>query len=477
MKITLFAMNGSYAHSSLAIRALDTALRRAGFAENTLVEANLRDRTGGVLEKLVATRGELYSFSCYIWNIDVMLTLARDLRALRPDCRIVLGGPEVSFDTERFTALDFVDTVVTGEGENAIVTLAKAMRAGEPLPRLLAGAPDESFAEQGIHYEKTNPVSPLVYYESSRGCPYSCAFCLSSATVGVRAKSAERTLSDLLEFEAFEAPITVKLVDRTFNFDRERAKRIWRGLQDPAYTKCYHFEISADLLDEESFAVLAGFPKGKVRLEIGLQSTNRETLKAINRHADPAAVLQAAKRLMKMDNLHVHLDLIAGLPHEDMTSLRRSFDEAYFFCHVLQLGFLKLLHGTALREKAAEYGMVAMGAAPYAVLQTNWLSFEELRRLHDMAELLDRLRERGRFARSLDFLLPKLPSPFDFYMDLLTYLQETTGKAVWEISQRDLFTHLAAFGEKLIYPADGATFKALLREDFASFEVRRAPHF
>jgi hypothetical protein len=161
--------------------------------------------------------------------------------------------------------------------------------------------------------------------------------------------------------------------------------------------------------------------------------------------------------------------------HEDMTSLRRSFDEAYFCCHVLQLGFLKLLHGTALREKAAEYGIVAMGAAPYAVLKTNWLSFEELRRLHDMAELLDRLRERGRFERALNFLMPKLPSPFDFYMDFLTYLQETTGKAVWEISQRDLFSHLAVYGEKLLYPQDGATFRAFLREDYATAEVRRAP--
>lgn len=477
MKITLFAMNGSYAHSSLAIRALRDALRNAGFADVSLLEATLRDRRSEVLAKLVAERCEIYGFSCYIWNIREMLSLAEDLHTVCPHCRIVLGGPEVSFAPERFTALPFVDTVITGEGEEAIVNVARAALAGELLPRLVVGTPDPHFAEAGIHYRVEEPTTSLVYYESARGCPFSCAFCLSSATVGVRAKSAELTLAELRQFEAFPAPFTVKLVDRTFNFDREHAKKIWRGLLSPEYTKCYHFEVCAALLDEESFDILAKFPAGKVRLEIGLQSTNEKTLVAISRHTDAEKVLAAARQLTALGNVHVHLDLIAGLPYEDMASFRRSFDAAYFACHVLQLGFLKLLHGTALRGDAEALGIRFSATPPYTVLETDCLSFEELCRLEELAELLERLRDRGRFERALDFLLKRLPSPFDFYCGFSACLREKTGREVQKISQRDLFTHLAAFGEGLLSPEDGATFKALLRQDFAAAEVRRPPAF
>lgn len=477
MNITLFALNGSYAHSNLAIRTLRDALQEAGFGSVSLLEATLRDRSAEVLAKLVAERSGIYGFSCYIWNIREMLALAEDLHTVCPKARVVLGGPEVSFAPERFTALPFVDTVITGEGEEAIVRVARAVMNGEELPRLVAGAPDPHFTEAGIHYRPEESTASLVYYESSRGCPFTCAFCLSSAARGVRAKSAELTLAQLRQFEAFPAPFTVKLVDRTFNFDKERAKKIWRGLLSPEYTKCYHFEVCAALLDEESFDILAQFPAGKVRLEIGLQSTNEKTLAAISRHTDANAVLAAARRLTELGNVHVHLDLIAGLPHEDLPSFRRSFDAAYFACHVLQLGFLKLLHGTALREHAESLGIRFSRTPPYTVLETAHLSFEELFHLQEIAELLDRLRERGRFARSLDFLLKRLPSPFDFYHGFAGYLRAVTGKEVQRISQRDLFTHLAKYGEELICPADGVTFKELLRQDFATFEVRKPPTF
>ena len=477
MRITLFALNGSYAHSNLAIRILRDALEQNGCDGVTLVEGTLRDKKSDLLAQLVATRGDIFGFSCYIWNIEDMKAIAADLKALCPACRIVFGGPEVSYATERFTALDFVDCVLVGEGEDVIVELVRTAEEGEALPRQWIGTPDPRFAERGIHYRENEPVSSLVYYESSRGCPYSCAFCLSSATAGVRAKSAEKTLADLRQFEAFSAPLTVKLVDRTFNFDRARAKAIWRGLLDEGYTKCYHFEICASLLDEESFKILSRFPKGKVRLEIGLQSTNEQTLSAISRHTDAERVLTAAKRLTERGNVHVHLDLIAGLPYEDMSSFRASFDAAYFACDILQLGFLKLLHGTALRRDAEALGIRFSPTSPYTVLKTPWLSYEELCLLQDMADLLDRLCEKGRFARSLPFLLKKLSSPFDFYRGFALYLACETGKKLQKISQRDLFSLLAAYGAGLVAPEDGASFKALLREDFETAEVRRAPQF
>ncbi len=474
MKITLFALNGSYAHSSLSVRCLSTALAADGF-DAEIVEGNLRDRTLTLLSRLAARNADLYGFSCYIWNIDEMLSLAECLKAIRPDCRILLGGPEVSFSTERFETLSFVDHIITGEGEEAIVTLVREMQAGNTPPRVIAGAPDKNFAARGIHYTKNSPVSPLVYYESARGCPFSCAFCLSSAQEGVRAKSAARTLAELAEFEEIEGHFTVKLVDRTFNFDRERAKKIWRGLLDEAYTKCYHFEIAAHLLDEESFAILEKFPQGKVRLEIGLQSTNEKTLAAVSRHTDATAVLAAAKRLTEQNACHVHLDLIAGLPHEDLASFARSFDAAYDACHVLQLGFLKFLHGTALRRDAAGFGAVFEQKSPYTVLKTDALSFEDVCLLHRISDLMERLRDSGKFAHALPFILSFSPSPFALYAEFDAYLAAHVKGELQKTSQRDLFWHLSQFAKQRLPESAHETLSALLRADFSAAEVRRPP--
>lgn len=476
MKIELFTLNGSYTHSSLAVRCLATALREAGFSSVHCTEATLRDRTATVLAALVAANADLYSFSCYIWNITETLSLAADLKAIRPDCSIVLGGPEVSFDTDRFTSLDFIDTVITGEGEGAIVSLAKALTEGKAPPRLITGLPDADFETRGTHYNAT-PTSSLVYYEGSRGCPYSCTFCLSSAQCGVRAKSSEKVLSDLLEFERFEAPVTVKLVDRTFNFDRERAKRIWQRLLSPSYTKCYHFEIAASLLDEESLAILAQFQKGKIRLEVGLQSTNEQALAAVCRKGSAKATLAAAARLKQLGNVHVHLDLIAGLPFEDYRSFAASFDEAYPHCHVLQLGFLKLLHGTALRRDAAKYGILASTTPPYTVLSTNWLSFSELDRLHGISDILDRLHEKGRFAHSLHFIFSHFPSPFAFFEGILDYLKKEDRRALHSISQRDLFVHVWSYGKSILPPTLHEGLRKHLVADFCTAETRKPPKF
>ncbi len=474
MKITLFALNGSYAHSALSVRCLKTALAATGL-DASIVEGNLRDRTLTLLSRLVAKNADLYGFSCYIWNIDEMLSLAQSLKAICPDCRILLGGPEVSYGTQRFVTLPFVDHIITGEGEEAIAQLARDLQAGKAPPRVIAGTPDAQFAARGIHYEKTHPVSPLIYYESARGCPFSCAFCLSSAQSGVRAKPADRTLAELAEFEEIEGHFTVKLVDRTFNFDRERAKIIWRGLLDEKYTKCYHFEIAAHLLDEECFEILGQFPAGKVRLEIGLQSTNEKTLAAVSRHTDAQAVLNAARRLTEQNACHVHLDLIAGLPHEDLASFSRSFDTAYDACHVLQLGFLKLLHGTTLRESATSFGAVFEQKSPYTVLKTDVLSFEDVCLLHRVSDLMERLRDSGKFVHSLPFILSFMPSPFGFYRDFDDYLTAHVEKELQKTSQRDLFWHLSQFAKEKLPAHAHAALSERLRADFSTAEVRRPP--
>ena len=474
MKITLFALNGTWAHSALGVRCVADALRETGYSP-VVIEGNLQDRTLTLLQRLYETDADVYGFSCYIWNVDETLQLAQMLKELRPGAHIFLGGPEVSFASERFTELSFVDHVIAGEGEVAAVELVRALERGGTPPALLCGTPDPRFEERGIHYAKNDTVPALVYYESSRGCPFSCAFCLSSATHGVRAKSAERTLEDLLAFEGLEGRFTVKLVDRTFNFDKERAKKIWRGLLSPVYTKCYHFEIAAHLLDEECFDILSRFPAGKIRVEIGLQSTNPHTLTAVSRHTDARAVLEASARLVRDGGCHVHLDLIAGLPHEDMESFARSFDAAYFCCHVLQLGFLKMLHGTALREHAADFGAVFDKKAPYTVLKTDTLSFDDVLRLHAVSDLMERLRDSTRFARTLSLITEHVDSPFAFYSELAEYLTRASGKVLQKISQRDLFAYVATFSRRVLSCELHEALSEAMRADFSAAECRRPP--
>ena len=476
MKIVLFGLNGSFSHTCLALRCLRGALERDGYATE-VIEANLRDRRDEILQTLYSRNADIYGFSCYIWNITEMLLLAADLKALLPNTKIIFGGPEVSFDTERFEDKDYIDCVVTGEGEGIVSELCAAVVRGEKLAKIVNGKSGNVMSDEGILYRDGDyKAGEMLYYESSRGCPYNCSYCLSSAEHGVRAKSTEQTLEDLLEFEKLENDIKViKFVDRTFNCDKKRANAVWRALTDPKYTKTYHFEICASLLDEESFEVLSKLPKGKVQLEIGLQSTNKRTLDEISRHTDSAQVISATERLHKIGNIHIHLDLIAGLPYEGYESFKRSFNDAYFSCDMLQLGFLKLLHGTKLRRDAQKYGVVYSENPPYTVLQTADISRDELYRLSQIADLLDRYYSSGKFSLCIDFAVRKADSPFDFYEGLYDYMTETEGRGVRKLSQTDAFRVLYGYVRCFMSENDAEHFEEFMHRDFSANEVRRLP--
>lgn len=476
MKVVLFGLNGSYSHTCLALRCLRAPLLRAGY-EVVVCEYNLRDMNAAILSRLFCERADVYSFSCYIWNIASMLDIAADLKALLPQSKIVFGGPEVSFACERFE-FDFIDHIIRGEGEDAIVELCDAIKREEAHERVIEGGAPEVMADEGILYREGDFESgTMLYYESSRGCPYKCAYCLSSACDGVRAKSLEQTLLDLSEFEKLDSRIKIiKFVDRTFNYDIKRANGIWRALLSESFTKNYHFEICANLLNEESFSIFSQMPKGKIQLEIGLQSTNDKTLESISRHLDASRILSAARRIKELGNIHVHLDLIAGLPYEDMESFKRSFDMAYHACDMLQLGFLKLLYGTRLREDAEKYGYVASKKAPYTVLKSNWMSFEEMSLLQEVADILDRYREGGGFERSLEYALSDVPSPFDFYLGLRAYIKERDGRSIRKISQNDAYALLYQY-ISLNYPEKEEEFSRLMHEDYAKKQVRKPPRF
>lgn len=413
MKILLFALNSSYTQTNLAVRCIKKSLVTAGFSAE-IYEFNLKDRKRRVLEALVSAHADVYGFSAYIWNVRELYSFAADLKKLRPEAKIVFGGPEVSFDAlEVLSEHGYIDCVITGEGEAAFVTAVRLLSSGKVLPPIIEGGIFEGFREQGILYSKDelNGNSRVVYYESSRGCPYRCAYCLSSVSGKVRAKDAEVTLSELKEFENVGNVKIVKFVDRTFNFDRGRAKEIWRGLLSGTYTKTYHFEICADLLDEESFAILSQFPKGKIQLEIGVQSTNREALSRVDRSPDTDRLIANITRLYRMGNMHIHADLIAGLPGENFESFGHSFDALYGKCHMLQLGFLKLLRGSKLRREADSFGCVYSDEPPYEVLSTDCLSYSELCCLHAVDELADRYCG-GAFSRSMALIMSRTESPF-----------------------------------------------------------------
>ncbi len=476
MKVVLLSVNGSYSHTCLALRCLRAPLEASGY-ETVICEYNLRDMNATILSRLVGERAEIYSFSCYIWNIATMLDLAADLKALLPNSKIIFGGPEVSFACERFN-FEFIDHIVRGEGEEAIVKICDSIKNGEPIERIVDGEVPNVMSDEGILYREGDfNNGTMLYYESSRGCPYRCAYCLSSVSGGVRAKSVEQTLIDLKEFEKLDSNIKIiKFVDRTFNFNIKRANEIWRALLSDEFTKNYHFEVCANLLDEESFEIFAQMPKGKIQLEIGLQSTNSETLDVISRHLDAQKIISASKRIKELGNIHVHLDLIAGLPYEDMQSFKKSFDDAYHACDMLQLGFLKLLYGTELRNKAEEYGYVASKKAPYTVLKSKWMSFEDLTLLTEIADIIDRYREGGGFENSLEYALLGVESPFDFYLGLRNFIAERDGRSIRKISQNDAYALLYQY-ISLNYPQKEDEFSRLMHEDYAKKQVRKPPKF
>lgn len=482
MKILLFALNGSYTHTSLAIRCLREPLEREGF-EVQLIERNLRDRTAHILQDLVTAHADVVGFSCYIWNIRPMLDLARDLKSLCPNCRIVFGGPEVSYGVERFDGMEyaFIDAIICGEGETALTVLCRDWRDGRDVPRIWQGGimTNVDMPSAGILYREDDfPAGSILYYESSRGCPFSCAYCLSSATKGIRAKQISQVLADLRAFESLPEHIRIiKFVDRTFNFVAGRANAIWEALLSDEFTRHYHFEVCADLLDEESFNILRRFPKGKIQLEFGLQSTYEPTLQAVSRHIKPQQVLKNVRRIHEMGNLHVHLDLIAGLPYEGYERFAQSFDEAYPTCDLLQLGFLKLLHGTELRRRAEEYGYRYMHEAPYTVLQSKWISYEEMSRLTAIAEILERYRESGKFDRCLAVVLDGGRSPFRFYEGLCNYIAMRDGRHIQKISQADAYRLLYEYASGILNAERLEIFADAMHRDFSAGEVRKAPEF
>lgn len=462
MNIVLFSYNSSFTHTNLAIRCLRDALLEYSHSV-TLIERCEKDSYEEVLYSLYEKNADMYGFSCYIWNISATKRLAQDLKALLPDTRIVFGGPEVSFWDEEFLLHHpYVDSLIRGEGEDAIVSLASSFRCG-----ITDGGQYSDFLKSSIHYNSSDDLDhSIVYYESSRGCPYKCSYCLSGAEGSLRMKSVEKTLSDLLEFEKFDGIKIIKLVDRTFNADKKRAYAIWEALLSDKYTKSYHFEVCASLIDDSTVELLSKFPVGKIQLEIGVQSTNPTVLSAINRHDDPEKVISVTQKLHSLGNIHIHADLIAGLPLEDLSSIERSFDMLFGKCDMLQLGFLKLLKGSPLEKDKEKYGYVFSKEPPYRVLSNDHLSQKDLYFLERVEKALDRFSS-GAFERSISYLTENI-TPFK----LFSLLSEEASE-IKKLSQISAYKLLYYFAKK--HGIESDSFKDALGLDFLLSESHSLP--
>ncbi|MDO4306905.1 MAG: B12-binding domain-containing radical SAM protein [Eubacteriales bacterium] len=514
MKILLAACNAKYIHSNLAVYNLK-AYAKAYQEHVFLREYTINQQRDDIMRDIYKSGADVVCFSCYIWNISFVKELLQDLAGIMPNTAFWTGGPEVSFDAEAFlTENPHVTGVMVGEGEETFLELVKyyvekhcskddkkqADMSGnkgtydtwhtEPHPGMEHIRGIVYRDQNGIHhngcretldlstvpfaYENLEDFSNrIIYYESSRGCPFSCSYCLSSVDKKLRFRSLELVKKELQFFIDHRVP-QVKFVDRTFNCKHGHAMAIWQYItdHDNGVTN-FHFEVSADLLREEELALMETMRPGLIQLEIGVQSTNPRTIRAIRRTMNLEKLSSIVARIHSFGNIHQHLDLIAGLPYEDYDSFRHSFNDVYAMRpQQLQLGFLKVLKGSYMMETAKEYGIIYKAREPYEVLCTNWLSYGEVLKLKMVESMVEVYYNSGQFQNTLFYLEPFFPDAFGFYEALGTFYEK---KGYGEISHARMrrYEILLEFLEE--YPqisredaADKMIYDLYLRENLKS---------
>ena len=503
MKFLLTAINAKYIHSNLAVYSLRAAALAAAPASDKhesfsveLAEFTINHRTEEILRDIFLRKPDVLLFSCYIWNIVYVRELAENCKKIMPEVPVWLGGPEVSYDAEKFLRENpAADGILCGEGEETFRLLAECYAAGQADTEHLAEIPGLVFrepVESAARPIRVNTPAPLpdlsalpfpygelaefenriIYYESSRGCPFSCSYCLSSIEKSVRFRDIEKVCRELQFFLDRRVP-QVKFVDRTFNCRKSHAMAVWSYIleHDNGITN-FHFEIEAELLDEEELALLERMRPGLVQLEIGVQSANRETLKAVRRSTDLERLRSVVERIRDGKNIHQHLDLIAGLPFEDYESFGHSFDQVFALKpEQLQLGFLKVLKGAPMYEEARKYGIAYRSQPPYEVLFTPWLPFSDILRLKMIEEMVEIYYNSHQFGMTLGQLIPRFSSAFAFFEQLALYYERNQeGQKSSRVRKYELLLGFASEH----FPEDEDRYRELLTIDYYLRERAKA---
>ena len=441
MKILLAACNAKYIHSNLAV--YDLQAYAAEYADHiVLKEYTINQQKDDIMRDIYLEHPDVVCVSCYIWNVSFVKELMADLTKILPDADFWAGGPEVSYDAEKFlTENPEFKGVMVGEGEETFRELAGYYVEKNPQDlKDMTGIcykDGEKIIHNGwrqimdlssipfIYKDLSDFKNRIIYYESSRGCPFSCSYCLSSIDKKLRFRDTEMVKKELQFFIDNKVP-QVKFVDRTFNCKHDHAMAIWKYINehDNGVTN-FHFEISADLLREEELQEMSTMRPGLIQLEIGVQSTNPDTIKAIHRTMDFEKLKGIVDRIHSFGNIHQHLDLIAGLPYEDYDSFRHSFNDVYALKpQQLQLGFLKVLKGSHMMEMCQEYGIVYKTREPYEVLSTKWLDYDHVLKLKTVENMVEVYYNSGQFQNTLEYLEGFFPDAFSIYERLGNFYME-----------------------------------------------------
>ena len=489
MKILLTAINTKFVHSNLAVRYLKAFTKDMDY-NGKIREFSINDRDEKILEEIIKEKPDVVAFSTYIWNVEIIKRLSNLIKLVDNNIEIIYGGPEVSYDSPNILKELNGDYIIEGEGEKTYREFVEYKLGKRELESI-----------RGLHYKKEEQVysngkrplmnmdelvfpyeenedldNKIVYYEGSRGCPFNCKYCLSSTIHGVRFLDIDRVKKELEYFIKKEVRL-VKFVDRTFNCNHKFTMAIWEFLINQDTNTKFHFEISADILKDKEIELLRKVPKDRFQFEVGVQTTNDEVLNKINRFVNFSDIKEKVEELEKVKNIKQHLDLIAGLPGEDYESFKKSFNEVYLIKpEEIQLGFLKLLRGSSMREESEDYGMKYSPYPPYEILKTKDISYDELLILKKVEEMVDKYYNSGKFNNIIKYLVKKFETPFEFYLSLGEYF-DYKGYFNRNIGNVEYYKVFLDFNREIL-KEDNKVLKEIVRFDYLSFNKKRGiPEF
>lgn len=489
MKILLTAVNSKFVHSNLAVRYLKAFTKDMDY-ECKIREFSINDRDEKVLEEIIKEKPNVVAFSTYIWNIEMIKRISNLIKLVDENIEILYGGPEVSYDSQNILKELNGEYIIEGEGEKTYREFVE-YKIGERDINSIRGLyykvndevvlngkrPLMNMNELIFPYEENeNLDNKIVYYEASRGCPFNCKYCLSSTTHGVRFIDIDRVKKELKYFIDKEVRL-VKFVDRTFNCNHKFTMEIWEFLINQDTKTQFHFEISADILKKSELELLRNAPKDRFQFEVGVQTTNDDVLSRINRFVNFSDIKEKVEELLEIRNIKQHLDLIAGLPGEDYNSFKKSFNDVYSIRpEEIQLGFLKLLRGSSMREEAEEYGMKYSPYPPYEILKTKDISYNEIIKLKKIEEMVDKYYNSQKFNNIIKYLVNKFDTPFDFYYTLGNYF-DSRGYFNKNIGNSEYYKLFLDFNKDILKEED-FILKNLLKFDYLTFNKRRGmPEF